>query len=876
MLSSRTSRSTLFTAATLVILCLTLSLAGLAQSGNAAALSGLVTDPTGAVVPGATVQIQNPVSGFTRTLTTDATGRFALATLPFNHYHVSVQAPGFTATTRDLDAHSAVPLTLNIALTLAASSQTVTVEASSEDLLENSTNFHTDVDRGLFNKIPLESSSSSVSSLVTLTTPGISADSNGLFHGMGDHASNSFSVDGQPITDQQSKVFSNQIPLDSIQSMEVIDGAPTAEYGGKTSLVIDVTTRSGQGMTTPHGSLTAEYGSFGDTSVDYNVGYGTQKWGNFVSLSGLDSGRFLDAPEFAVMHDHGNQQSLFDRIDAQLSPQDSLHVNLQYTRSWFQTPNSYDQQNATAWNGLLANNGGLGPDGSPVGAADQRSKILTFNIAPTWTHVLNSSSLLTAGAFVRRDDYKYFPSNNPFADLSANLQTESIAQHRTLTNAGLRLTYAYNQGIHNLKAGVTYQHTFLGEHDSLGIVDPTFNDPTSANYNAALAAYDLTRGGQRYQFRGSGDIKETALYLQDAITAGAWNFNLGLRGDIYRGLSSHSELQPRLGTAYNIHATGTSLRLSYARTMETPFNENLVLSSTGCANAVLNSLLGCSSSSSTPLEPGWRNEFHAGLSQALGRYVVVSGEYVWKYTHHGYDFSVLGNTPITFPIAWQRSKIPGFVGRINLTNFHGLTAQMNFSSVAARFFEPQVGGAGATPTVAGGVFRIDHDEKYNQTVHVQYQPTPRWPWVGFNWRYDSGQTASSAPYATSANGTVDLSNLTPDQEYQGGLYCGAQHATPTSGFSSCPAAQFGSTLLKIPAAGTENDDKNPPRMRARNLFDFSLGDDDLFHGTRYKWSAQLTVVNLTNERALYNYLSTFSGTHYVTPRSYTAQLGFHF
>jgi hypothetical protein len=73
---------------------------------------------------------------------------------------------------------------------------------------------------------PMESSSSQLSSLVTLTSPGIAADSNGLFHGLGDHASNPFSLDGQPITDQQSKVFSNQIPLDAVRSMEVIGERP--------------------------------------------------------------------------------------------------------------------------------------------------------------------------------------------------------------------------------------------------------------------------------------------------------------------------------------------------------------------------------------------------------------------------------------------------------------------------------------------------------------------------------------------------------------------------------------------------------------------------------------------------------------------------
>ena len=132
----------------------------------------------------------------------------------------------------------------------------------------------------LFDKLPLESQSSSLSSLVTLASPGVAADSNGLFHGLGDHASNSFSVDGQPITDQQSKVFSNQIPLDAVQSMEVIEGAPPAEYGDKTSLVIVVTTRSGLGhdasrmATSPLPSAVSARANGG-----FDLAYGGQKVG---------------------------------------------------------------------------------------------------------------------------------------------------------------------------------------------------------------------------------------------------------------------------------------------------------------------------------------------------------------------------------------------------------------------------------------------------------------------------------------------------------------------------------------------------------------------------------------------------------------------
>jgi len=862
----------------ILILCLGAMVNASAQSaGNSTSVNGTVTDPSGSVVVNAAVEIHNPVSHLDRSTSTDTAGKFSFPNVPFNTYHMSVNAPGFASYSQDVDVRSAVPINVNVGLQVQASAETVTVESSAQDLLENEPTFHTDVDRELFDKLPLESASSSVSSLVTLATPGVAADSNGLFHGLGDHAENSFSVDGQPITDQQSKVFSNQIPVDSVQSMEVISGAPPAEYGDKTSVVINVTTRSGQGVTTPKGAVTASYGSFGASNVDFNLAYGGQKWGNFIAANGLNTGRFLDPPEFTVMHAKGNEENIFDRVDYQFSEGDSIHVNLDFTRSWFQNPNSFDAQNATAWNGLVVNNNGLGPDGLLVGPTDQRSQIKTFNIAPSWTRLISNTTVFTLGAFVRRDDYHYYPSANPFADLIPGLQAESISQHRLLTNAGLRSDLSRVIGSHNLKFGATYEQTFLDEHDQLGIVNPTLNDPTSPTFNPILAPFDLTRGGTRFPFNGHTDVKELALYVEDAITKGNWSINLGVRGDFYNGLITHKEGEPRLGVAYNIKPSNTVLRVSYARVLETPFNENLVLSSIGCDNAVLNPLLGCNGNGLTPLSPGWRNEFHAGLQQAVGKYLVFSGEYIWKYTHNGYDFSILGNTPIFFPVAWERSKIPGFAGRVSVPSFHGFSALMVFSSVAARFFLPQVSGAGATPSAPGGVFRIDHDEKFNQTTHLQYQPWQRGPWVGFNWRYDSGLAAGTVPFAAGPAAPVDLSGLTADQEFQAGLFCGSARATPTTPLPTpCPASLYGSNLVRIPAPGTENDDRNPPRIAPRHLFDLAIGHDNLFRGDKYKWSAQVTVVNLANNYALYNFLSTFSGTHYVTPRTVTAQIGFNF
>src|SRR2546429_9648835 len=309
------------------------------QTGNSGSIEGVVTDPSGGVVAGATVEISHAVSGFHREATTGSDGSFKFTNVPFNSYHLAVTAGGFENYSQDVDVRSAVPTAVQISLKIGTAVQTVNVEA--KDLVENESTFHTDIDRGLFDRLPLESSSSSVSSLVTLAAPGAVADSNGLVHAIGDHAESSFSVDGQPMTDQTSKVFSNQIPVDSIQSLEVISGAPPAEFGDKTSLVIKVTTRSGLGQTKPVGSVRASYGSFGSDNAGFDVAFGGSKWGNFIAANGWDTGRFLDPPEFQEMHANANEQNLFYRVDWQLSGADSAHLNAGYSRSWFQNPDSF-------------------------------------------------------------------------------------------------------------------------------------------------------------------------------------------------------------------------------------------------------------------------------------------------------------------------------------------------------------------------------------------------------------------------------------------------------------------------------------------------------------------------------------------------------
>jgi hypothetical protein len=242
--------------------------------------------------------------------------------------------------------------------------------------------------------------------------------------------------------------------------------------------------------------------------------------------------------------------------------------------------------------------------------------------------------------------------------------------------------------------------------------------------------------------------------------------------------------------------------------------------------------------------------------------------YFNKHTDNGYDFGVLFDTPIVFPVSWNHSRIDGFTGRVNLVEHGGFSAFVVMAHTNAIFSPP--GAGGILLEEPAGDFRIDHDQKFNSTVNLQQTfDKVHGAWAALSWRYDSGLVAGSV-------GSIDDAlALTGDQQAAIGFFCGSTIATRDAPITSC-ASGGGATRIRIPAEGTEDDVTNPPRIAPRHLFDLGLGVDNLFHSDRAKVRVRFSVINLTNKDALYNFLSTFSGTHFVTPRAYQVHVGVSF
>jgi hypothetical protein len=845
-------------------LCVPDSLAdGNQATGNGGTVQGTVTDPSGASVPGANVTLSNAVTDYKQTVKSGSDGAFRFANVPMNQYRLEVVAPGFQSLSQDVPVRTQVPVQVKAALVLAGASQTVNVSASSE-VLENVPAEHTDVSQHLIADLPVSSTGQGLSDAITLTSGGVVADSNGFFHPQGDHGETTYVVDGQPISDQQNKTFSTQLPANAFQSMELDSTAPSAEYGDKTGLIVNTVTRSGLGQK-PSASFAANYGSFGTVGEDATFGIGGSQWGNFLVVDSSRSGRFLDSPEFQPFHDIGNSETIFDRIDYQPGSKDSLHLNLFGARNWFQIPDTYDQL-----------------------SQDQRQQATTQGYSLGYQHTFSASTLLTINPFVRQDRINYYPSSDPFNDTPA-----TVAQNRHLTNWGTRADLAYANGMHNVKVGTQIMQDRLVENDSLAITDPAFNpvcltstgatvtnplirNPTACgsfgyavnpNLSLGLIPYDLTRGGAYFLFHDRANVNEQAVYAEDQITIKNFSASLGVRFDNYSGLSKDNLVEPRIGLSYMFKPTGTVFRAAFTRSLETPYNENLLISSATGAGGLSSNFGGYGGQ---PLRPGHRDQYSTGLQQAIKRYLQIDAGYFWKYTKNAFDFDTLFNTSLAFPISWRLSKIDGVSARFSTSNLHGFQAYTTLGHTRARFFGPEDGGLIFNSPLDVGAFRIDHDQAFQETTFLRYQYGKDGPWIAFTWRFDSGEVAGAVTDLT------DALALDGDQQAAIGLYCGSQVATVVHPITSCTSNNYGATRLNIPAPGTYDPDHNPPRIAPRNLFDASVGTDNLFRKEKLKTTLKFTAINITNQESLYNFLSTFSGTHFVSPRTYQVSMGWNY
>lgn len=715
-----------------------------ARAQATAQLSGTVVDPLGAPVSGANVRLTNFLTGFERQTTTRSGGSFQIVNVPFQTYELQVSHSGFATHTQAVQLRSNVPVLIPVQLSLATQQEAIDVSLVERITLidTEATGTRTELNRAAIEQMPVQAGARGLEGIL-LNFPGFAANANGAVHPRGAHNQMTYVVDGMPISDQFTGSFATSIDPSMVQSLELYTGDIPPDYGSKVSGVANITTHSGfDGGGDFFGMLELGAAQFDTGSAILQLGGAGEKLGYFGSVSAVKSNRFLDSPSLDNLHNGGNAERGFLRLDYHATPKDSLRVSLLAGRSSFQLANLRSQH---------------------LNGQQQRRHLRDAAVSLGWVRLISPSTTFDSTTSYRTTVAQLFPSpgDTPV--------TASLARHLSTFSTFNRFNLL--RGRHHWKIGFDYQYFPVSENFFFAITDSGFNPPVSPDFNPNLAPFDLTRGGGWFRFSDKGTGQLQTVFLQDRIKLGRFQLNLGGRYDRYRFLTVGSQFQPRLGVAYHLRETGTVLRASYNRNYQTPPNENLLLSNSLASGRLAPPDVRRDLSGGVILiGPQRQNVYEVGLQQRLADRASLNAVFFHKDSRDLQDNDNFLNTGIIFPTSLARSNVNGFETRLTLPEIHRFGGSVSTTHYHVVVTPPFTGGlflgSAALDLLSEGPFVIDHDQKLAVSGLLTYRPRRNW-WTSWQVRYDSGLVPNPSDPAQVARDPdyfdqLPLVNLTSD------------------------------------------------------------------------------------------------------------------
>jgi hypothetical protein len=783
----------------------------LPAAAMAGQVRGHVLGSDGKPLPGATVTLANDLLGYTQSTVAGTDGSFRFLNVPDNPYHLRAALDQFRDVHVDVDVRGSIPVDRDLTL-LAAFGETTTVTAEKEAvaLETDSSSSHVDIDKSLVSRFPAAVASRAFESIV-LSAPGFSQDENGRYHFQGGHSQQLLVIDGQPIGDQVGISFSNSLNPAIAQDLEIVTGGVAAEYGEKANGVINLTTRSALGQNGWKGDVGIGASRFSTREGSLAVGHGSSRSGLFLNLDGSQSDRFLDPVSFDNFNNHGTTKRGFFRYD--LAPDSAS--SLRFTG-----------------NGGRTDRGVTNLPSQEETGQDQRVRSTDWNANLGYQLITSGGGVLDAQVYGRDNRLRLFAS--------AGDTPVTAEQNRSLGNTGANVAFSKSWGDNVFKAGIQAKRFPIRESFRFGITDPGFNDPDSEEYNPNLAPYDLTRGGTPFTFSGSRTGKYYAAFLQDTLKWKDLTLNAGLRYDDNRLFKAEDLLQPRVGLAWYIPASKTVLRASYDRMMITPEYENILLSSSPAAAALVPPDI----QASNQLGFGQlfnvserHTSYNVGLQQGIGSSLRLDLSYWKRKVANSADQSQFFNTGIVFPLNFKGADLNGWNARLDAGPWRGVRGYFSLGHVHALYEPPFVGGlfldAEALDSLTGGPFLIDHDQDLQEQAGLFWDIPTTGYWIGVTQRYDSGLVADA--------GTLEDVLASPDTAY------------------AAPYLRF-------------NED--PQRIEPRTIWNLSLGVKLQQYGLPFE--VQVDALNVLDEKGLYNFQSVFGGTHVIPPRTIAGRVRYVF
>jgi len=367
-----------------------------------------------------------------------------------------------------------------------------------------------------------------------------------------------------------------------------------------------------------------------------------------------------------------------------------------------------------------------------------------------------------------------------------------------------------------------------------------FDDLADDNGNVFPNPVNNFNATHPFVFDGKKTGRTLSAYLQDRFTPFTnFTLDLGVRYDNYRLLIHEQAVSPRIGIAYYIPKTNTTLHASYDRFFQPPPAENLLLASSAEAAAISPVAVLRGLTTVLPILPDKEHAFEVGAQQLLSKYLRLNLTVYQKRIENFSDKDQFFETGVIFPITISAGRVNGEELRLDTTDIHGFRAFLSYANARAYGVTPINGGLflgedASDLQIAGFKFANDHDQRNEGQFQLSYDHKSG-VYAIFNARYDSGVPTDVEP---------------------------------------------GTTLAQFVAGGFDprlyNEiDFQRGRVRPRTILNLTVGAD-LFQKERTSLNVQFDVQNLTNELFLYNFESVFSGTHVGFPRLFSGRVALRF
>lgn len=658
---------------------------GLAWASIFSTIRGVVHDPSHRPIAGAAVVLRAAHSDYRQAASTDANGSFTFTAIPAGEYTVTVSRAGFAEEEQPLVVVSSTAPVLHFALSLATRKESISVVETPSGVNPESATPSTSVDREEIMRTPGANLTNSLN-MITDYVPGAYMTHDQL-HVRGGHQV-TWAIDGVPIPN--TNIASNvgpQIDPKDIDTLEVLRGGYSAEYGDRTYGVFDVVPRTGF-ESNREMEVNTTFGSFYQTNDQINFGDHTERFAYFASLDGNRSDYGLETPGPAILHDRVWGLGGFGSLIYNANPTNQLRLVISSRGDDYEIPNTPDQQQA-----------GMNDE------ERERDTVATF----TWMHTFSPGLLFTVSPFVHYTSAHYNggPDDVPI----------STTQHLDSTYGGVQTMLNAVTDKHDARVG------FYGfaQHDSEYV---------------HLMANDGSGDNLVDQKPGSGNLE--AGFFEDQFKATSWlTLTGGLRLTHFSGGVSENAVDPRVGAAIRIPRWNWVLHGFYGAYYQAP---PLLTVAGPLAEYAVAQGLGI-----IPLHGERDEENQAGLTIPIRGWTADFTSFRMRATNY-FDHDAVGNSNVFFPLSIAGARI--WAEEVTLRSprlFRRADVSVAYSHQHAEAEGAVTGGLTDFSPPDNGYFLLDHDQR--DTLHGNFEmDLPRRAWAAASVYYGSGFTDGSVPY----------------------------------------------------------------------------------------------------------------------------------